>query len=107
MQTGDRVLGYVLERKLGDGGMSVVFLGQHTEINQQVAIKVLLPMLARDQEMRTRFIQEANIQAQLDHPYIVKTYNVFTEGEQPALVMEYATLPIWVSRPAAEAVFSR
>ena len=89
MKVGDRVLSYIVERELGEGGMGTVYLGRHTVLDQQVAIKVLSPMLARDEALRMRFIQEANIQAKLRHPGIVQVLTAEMEGEQPSLVMEY------------------
>lgn len=89
MQAGDRVLGYILERALGEGGMGTVYLARHTVLDQQVAIKALSPVLARDEALRMRFIQEANIQAKLRHQGIVQVLTAEMEGEQPSLVMEY------------------
>ena len=89
MQAGDRVLGYILERALGEGGMGTVYLARHTVLDQRVAIKALSPVLARDEALRTRFIQEANIQAKLRHRGIVQVLTAEMEGEQPSLVMEY------------------
>ena len=89
MRAGDRVLSYIVERELGEGGMGTVYLARHTVLDQQVAIKVLSPVLARDEALRTRFIQEANIQAKLRHPGIVQVLTAEMEGEQPSLIMEY------------------
>jgi serine/threonine-protein kinase len=89
MKAGDRVLTYIVERELGEGGMGTVYLGRHTVLNQQVAIKALSPLLARDQALRERFIQEANIQAGLRHPGVVQVLTADMEGEQPLLIMEY------------------
>jgi serine/threonine protein kinase len=89
MRTGDRVLTYVVERELGEGGVGTVYLGRHTALDQLVAIKTLSPMLSRDQALRARFLQEANIQAKLRHPGIVQVLNADMESDQPSLVMEY------------------
>jgi serine/threonine protein kinase len=89
MKVGDRVLTYIVERELGEGGMGTVYLGRHTVLNQQVAIKSLSVLLSRDQDLRERFIQEANIQAGLRHPGIVQVLTADMESEQPVLVMEY------------------
>ncbi len=89
MKAGDRVLTYIVERELGKGGMGTVYLGRHTVLNQQVAIKVLSPSFAHNQALRERFIQEANIQAGLRHAGIVQLLTAEMEAEQPALVMEY------------------
>ena len=48
MRAGDRVLSYIVERELGEGGMGTVYLARHTVLDQQVAIKVLSAVLARD-----------------------------------------------------------
>ena len=89
MQAGDRILSYIVEREVGEGGMGTVYLARHTVLDQQVAIKALSPVLARDEALRMRFIQEANIQAKLRHPGIVQVLTAEMEGEQPSLVMEY------------------
>lgn len=89
MQAGDRVLSYIVERELGEGGMGTVYLARHTVLDQQVAIKALSPVLAGDESLRVRFIQEANIQAKLRHPGIVQVLTAEMEGEQPSLIMEY------------------
>ena len=83
------ILEYRLQRKLGEGGMGSVYLAAHETLNQRVAVKVLADTLARDPEIRTRFIQEANIQISLHHPGIVRVLTANTRGEHLALVMEY------------------
>ena len=89
MRVGDRVLTYIIERELGEGGMGNVYLGRHTALNQFVAIKSLSPLLSRDEALRARFLQEANIQAGLRHPGIVQVLTADMESEQPSLMMEY------------------
>jgi serine/threonine protein kinase len=89
MKIGDRVLSYIIESELGEGGMGTVYLGRHTALDQFVAIKSLSPMLARDEALRARFLQEANIQAKLRHPGIVQVLTADMESEQPSLVLEY------------------
>ncbi len=89
MKAGDRILSYVVDRELGEGGMGTVYLGRHTALDQLVAIKSLSLMLSRDEALRARFLQEANIQAKLRHPGIVQVLNADMESDQPSLVMEY------------------
>ena len=86
--TGERLLGFVLERKLGEGGMGTVYLGVNADLGQRVAVKVLDPVLARNAEVRERFLQEARIQIELRHPHIVGVLTAVTEGDHPAIVME-------------------
>jgi len=87
--TGQRIGEYRLERKLGEGGMGQVYLGAHETLAQRVAVKVLHSALARDEELRRRFVQEANLQIQLEHPGIVKVLTANTGQGPLALVMEY------------------
>ena len=87
--TGQRIGEYRLDRKLGEGGMGAVYKASHTSLDQQVAVKVLDPALARSPEVRERFLQEANIQLRLQHPGIVRVLTASTEGPHLALVMEY------------------
>ena len=87
--SGQRIGEYRLERKLGEGGMGAVYLGAHETLDQRVAVKVLDAALARSADVRTRFVQEANIQVHLQHPGIVRVLTAHTQGEQLALVMEH------------------
>lgn len=89
MDVGYKILGYVIDRKIGEGGMGAVFHAVHPVLGQEVAIKVLDPVLARRQEARERFLQEARIQALLEHRNIVRVLTADVEGDEPALVMEY------------------
>jgi serine/threonine-protein kinase len=87
---GDVVLGnYVIERQLGRGGMGTVYLGRDDVSGQRVAIKVLPGSLARERDIRERFIQEARSLAALDHPGIVPLITFAQEGDDRFLVMKY------------------
>jgi len=61
---------YRVERRLGTGGMANVYLARHAELGRPLVLKVLLPHLARDHEMRERFRREAEAASQLIHPHI-------------------------------------
>ena len=86
---GSRIGEYEVRRKLGEGGMGTVYLAEHDELGQQVAVKVLDPALALSKEVRERFIQEARIQINLRHPGIVRVLTANTQGARIALVMEF------------------
>ena len=62
---------YKILEELGAGGMGTVYLGEHTGIGRQVAIKVLPRTLADDEEFTQRFEREARVAGQLDHPNCV------------------------------------
>ena len=61
---------YVLDRELGGGGMSHVFLAHEQALGRQVVVKVLLPDLAAGVNV-DRFRREIQLAAQLQHPHIV------------------------------------
>ena len=80
---------YRLLGHLGSGGMSSVYLADHELMNRQVAIKVLPPNRINDKSFLERFYIEARSVAVLDHPNIVRAYDVGNEGDTHYLVMEY------------------
>ena len=57
---GSRIAGYVLEEQAGAGGMAVVFRAHDLRLDRQVALKILAPALAADQNFRQRFIAIRN-----------------------------------------------
>lgn len=80
---------YKLLGHLGTGGMSSVYLAQHVLMNQKRAIKVLPRSKVGDSSYLARFHLEARATASLDHPNIVRAYDVDNEGSQHYLVMEF------------------
>ena len=82
---------YHLERRLGQGGMGVVYCARHAYLKTQHAIKVILPdLVGNDPQLVTRFRQEALAAAAIRHHNVVSTtdYGV-AMGTMPFLVMEY------------------
>jgi serine/threonine-protein kinase len=67
-----------IERVLGRGGMSVVYLARELDLNRLVAIKVLPLQLQMGPDAADRFKREAKIAASLDHPHIVPIHRVGT-----------------------------
>ena len=65
---------YTIDRELGRGGMGIVLLARDVRLDRQVALKVLPPALAQQQETRERFLREARMAAQLSHPHIVPVH---------------------------------
>ncbi len=86
---GDAVDGYVLERRLGKGGMGVVFLATQRSLGRKVAIKFLAGELARDAEFLERFDREAQALANLQHPNLVGVIDRGQHAGIPYLVMEF------------------
>jgi serine/threonine-protein kinase len=77
---------------LGEGGMGVVYLAQHPVIGRKVAIKLLHAVLARDQDIVSRFFNEARAIHMIAHENIVEIldFGQTTDG-QPYFIMEYLT----------------
>ena len=73
---GDTLGGYTLESLLGRGGMGSVYLATHDRLGRRVALKVIAPELAHDDDFRARFLREARLAASLDHPHVVPVYDV-------------------------------
>jgi hypothetical protein len=74
---------------LGEGGMGVVYLAEHPEIGRKVAVKVLHPDFARDQQVLGRFLNEARAANAIRHPNIIEILDSGVLADQtPYLVME-------------------
>ena len=67
---------YTLEGEIGRGGMGVVFNARDERLKRQVAVKVLPPELAFREEIRLRFLREAETAARLSHPHLVPIHSV-------------------------------
>ncbi len=81
--------GYLVQNRLGRGGMGHVFLAEHAVLGRRVALKALSDALRADPGARRRFVREARAAAALDHPNIVRVFDVNMNHEPPYLVMEY------------------
>src|SRR5579862_9970427 len=67
---------YQVNAEIGRGGMAVVYRAMDVRLKRAVAIKVLPPELAFREDVRRRFLREAQTAAQLNHPNIVPIYSV-------------------------------
>ncbi|MBI4315451.1 MAG: serine/threonine protein kinase, partial [Chloroflexi bacterium] len=85
---------YEIERKLGEGGMAVVYLARDPLTKRQVAVKMLLmpsQQFEIGRQLRARFEREAEIVAALEHPHIVPIHDFGEHDGQPFIVMRYMT----------------
>ncbi len=80
---------YKVLEKLGAGGMAQVFLCEHKLMRRRVAIKVLPTAKANDPSSLERFYREARAVAAVDHPNIVRAYDIDQDENLHFLVMEY------------------
>ncbi|MDG2381949.1 MAG: serine/threonine-protein kinase [Pirellulaceae bacterium] len=86
---GFRLGKYTLKGHLGTGGMSSVYLSEHPIMRRPVAIKVLPKSRVSKSSYLERFELEARAVAALDHPNIVRAYDIDNEGDTHYIVMEY------------------
>ena len=90
MESGKKVGSYVIEGPVGRGGMGVVYRGRHEKLPRVVAVKSVNPRGTHDlRRLRHRFEREAYVQAQLDHPGIVKIYDYIVSEQAYYIVMEF------------------
>ena len=79
---------YVLERKLGEGGMGHVFEARHVELGKKFALKIINRSLAADRESLAKFTEEAKIASEIAHPNIVSVVDYGTDPHVgPYMVM--------------------
>jgi len=92
---GNSIGNYRIEREIGEGGMSHVFIGRTIARNDvlpenyQVVLKVMSDELAGEVTARKRFVKEAQILEKLRHRFITRFYEFINNQENAVLVMEY------------------
>ncbi|CAA6814263.1 MAG: Unknown protein [uncultured Aureispira sp.] len=80
---------YTILHLLGKGGMGTVYLGKHESLGKKVAVKILNDDLAKDSNIRKRFLSEAKSMANMSHPNIIPVIDLIEEDTNVAFVMEY------------------
>ena len=82
---------YLIESRIGEGGMGIVWKGLDPDLGRAVAIKVLGPHLAHSHTARQRFQREARAAAAINHPHVLTIHAVEEHDQIPFLVMEYVS----------------
>lgn len=81
---------YKIIKKIGGGGMGIIYSAIDTKLNRKVALKFLPPDLTQDEESKKRFINEAQTASKLEHPNICTIYEIDeTEEGQIFIAMAY------------------
>src|SRR4026209_1385172 len=100
LQVGTRVGAYEVTAAIGAGGMGQVYRARDTQLDRDVALKVVSPEFARDPQRLSGFKRETQVLASLNHPHIGSIYG-FEDG---ALVLEYVDGPTLADRVAQGAL---
>jgi serine/threonine protein kinase len=86
-KVGEQLGHYRLEQMIGQGGMGRVFRASDLCLGRDLALKVMLPDVAKDETHRHRFLREAGAMAALNHPHVVPILEVDVAGPIPYFVM--------------------
>jgi serine/threonine protein kinase len=84
-----RIGPYLVERKLGSGGMGTVYLATHEQTGRIVALKLLSPSLAREEGLVARFMREIAALQKLKNPHVVELFDHGVDGDMYYYAMEY------------------
>jgi ABC-type branched-subunit amino acid transport system substrate-binding protein/streptogramin lyase len=80
---------YRVDSLLGRGGMGVVYLARDLSLDRPVALKLIAPELADDEQFRARFLREPKLAASLDHPNVIPIYEAGEHDGQLYLAMRF------------------
>lgn len=80
---------YLLDERIGEGGLGVVWRGRDAASGAQYAIKLLRAEYSHDPEMIARFVRERTALLRFRHPNVVLLHDMIVEGDRLALVMDY------------------
>ncbi len=84
-----QIAGYKLNRRIGEGGMGEVYLAEQLTMHRTVALKILHPKWADDEEFRKRFLLEARAAGKLSHVNLIQVYDVGKYQGKYYFSMEY------------------
>jgi serine/threonine protein kinase len=85
---GNTINGFELKRLLGVGGMAEVWYAEN-RIGKKAAVKLLLPKLCQDENVVSRFLTEAKVMVDLNHPNIRQVHDYGELDGRPTIIMEY------------------
>jgi hypothetical protein len=91
LSEGDEFAGYRIERRLGRGGMGVLYLAIEPGLDRRVALKLIAPEASADEVFARRFADESKIAASIEHPNVVPIYAAGEEDGIPYIAMRYVS----------------
>ena len=85
---------YIVDRKLGEGGMGIVYTARREEAEETIVLKVIRPEYAMDMDVRTSFLREIENSIVLDHPNVIAIHeagyvDAIDEAGEPGQVLYY------------------
>lgn len=89
LSPGEEFAGYRIERRLGRGGMGILYLAVEPGLERRVALKLIAPEAAADEVFARRFAEESRIAASIEHPNVVPIYAAGEEGGVPFIAMRF------------------
>ena len=109
LSDGDEFAGYRIERRLGRGGMGILYLAIEPGLERRVALKLIAPEAAADEVFARRFAEESRIAASIEHPNVVPIYAAGEEDGVPYIAMRYVVRlrPGPAARPRGPAAAGR
>jgi serine/threonine protein kinase len=91
LSEGDEFAGYRIERRLGRGGMGILYLGLEPGLERRVALKLIAPEAAADDVFARRFAEESRIAASIEHPNVVPIYAAGEQDGTPFIAMRFVS----------------
>jgi serine/threonine protein kinase len=89
IKIGDKLGTFLIRAEIGRGGMGTIYFAMDTMLNREVALKVIHPQFADNQQLMERFKIEAMTQARLNHPHIVTIFSFHRIENDYIIAMEY------------------
>jgi serine/threonine protein kinase len=91
LSDGDEFAGYRIERRIGRGGMGILYLAVEPGLDRRVALKLIAPEAAADEVFAKRFAEESRIAASIEHPNVVPIYAAGEERGIPYIAMRFVS----------------
>ncbi len=82
------IAGYEILSKLGQGGMGTVYRARQVAVDREVALKILVPIVAGDQALAERFLREARVMGAINHPNVLTIHDAGRDGHALYIALE-------------------